>query len=166
MRSLVLNATYEPLSIVTARRAVVLVLRSKAELVESQSEIWRSERIQVDVPSIVRLVRYVNVPYSRRVPLTRKAVFARDGHRCQYCHGPAENLDHVLPRARGGTHTWDNVVACCRPCNVRKGSRLPAEVGLKLRTAPRPPNRGRWLYAHAGPAVDPRWTEYLLEESA
>jgi 5-methylcytosine-specific restriction endonuclease McrA len=166
VRALVLNATYEPLSVISARRAVVLVLREKAELVEPQDAVWRSERLEIKVPSVVRLVRYVRVPYARRVPLTRRAVFARDDHRCQYCDGPAENLDHVLPRARGGMHTWDNVVACCRPCNLRKGSRLPGEVGLELRRVPRPPNRGRWLYAHAGPGADPTWQRYLLAESA
>ena len=166
MRALVLNATYEPLSVVTARRAVVLVWCKKAELVERQDRVWHSEHHTFPVPSVVRLGRYVKVPYSRRVPLTRKAVFARDNHRCQYCNGPAENLDHVLPKAKGGSHTWDNVVASCRRCNLQKGSRLLADTGLSLVRRPQAPNRGSWLYAHGGATVDPLWERYLLAESA
>ncbi|MFQ5966800.1 MAG: HNH endonuclease [Acidimicrobiia bacterium] len=166
MRSLVLNATYEPLSIVSARRAVVLVIREKAELVEPHDHVWHAEKLSVRVPSVVRLLRFIGVPYERRVPLTRRAVFARDKHRCQYCDAPAENLDHVVPRSLGGAHAWDNVVACCRVCNVRKGNRVPYEVGLTLRRKPHAPNRGSWLYAHEGSAVDPRWARYLLEQPA
>ena len=66
----------------------------------------------------------MRVPYRNRVPLSRRAVFARDGHRCQYCNRAAENIDHVVPRSRGGPHTWDNVVASCRACNARKEDRL------------------------------------------
>ena len=166
MRSLVLNATYEPLSIVNARRAVVLVIREKAELVEPHDLVWHAERLMVQVPSVVRLLRFIGVPYERRVPLTRRAVFARDQHRCQYCDAPAENLDHVVPRSLGGAHTWDNVVACCRRCNVRKGNRVPQQAGLRLRRKPHTPNRGSWLYAHEGSMVDPRWARYLLEQPA
>ena len=86
---------------------------------------------------MIRLVHFVRVPFRTRVPLSRRAVFARDGHRCQYCSRSAENIDHVVPRSRGGTHTWDNVVASCRSCNARKEDRLPREAGLRLRRAPR-----------------------------
>jgi len=166
VRSLVLNATYEPLSIVSARRAVVLVLREKADILETQDSVWHAEHLSVPVPSVVRLLRYIRVPYGRRVPLTKRAVFARDGHHCQYCNGPAENLDHVLPRALGGAHTWENVVACCRVCNLRKGNRLPADAGLALRVVPRSPQPGSFLYAHAGTSADPRWERYLLAQPA
>lgn len=160
-RALVLNATYEPLSVVPARRAVVLVLREKASLVVGRDEEWSSEHASVTVPSVVRLISYVKVPYRRTVPVTRRAVFGRDGHRCQYCGGPAESLDHVLPRSRGGAHSWDNVVACCRPCNIRKGDRLPAESGLSLAAPPRAPRRYAWIYASAGYSLDPSWHPYL-----
>ena len=165
-RALVLNATYEPLSIVTSRRAVVLVLRNKADLVEDADEIWHSEVVQFEVPSVVRLRSYVKVPYTRRVPLTRNAVFARDNHRCQYCRAPAESLDHVIPKANGGQHTWENVVACCRRCNIRKGSRLPAAVGFKLARAPSTPTYQGWLYSTIGRVQDPRWAPYLLADTA
>lgn len=165
-RALVLNATYEPLSVVPARRATVLVLNEKATLLEAQDAMFRSERMEIEVPSVVRLNRFVRVPYGRSVPLTRNAVFARDGHRCQYCAAPAESIDHVIPRSRGGPHTWDNVVAACRRCNLRKGNRLPDEAGFRLAKAPDQPSRHGWVYARAGPQVDPLWHSYLFAVSA
>lgn len=165
-RSLILNASYEPLSVVSERRALVLVLAEKATMVVGKGESWSAEHISVQIPSVVRLNRYVKVPYRRAVPVTRRAVFGRDGHRCQYCGGPAESIDHVTPRSRGGDHSWENVVACCRTCNVRKGNRTPAESGLSLRSKPRPPRRFAWIYASTGFEVDPSWQPYLFAESA
>jgi 5-methylcytosine-specific restriction endonuclease McrA len=159
--ALVLNATYEPLSVVSTRRAVVLLVREKAELVESHDRHWASEHIRVPVPSVIRLRRYVRVPYRRRVPLNRRAVFARDAHSCQYCEGRAENIDHVVPRSRGGEHTWENVVACCRRCNTRKGDRTPEEAGMTTRAAPRAPREHGWLLVGLGGPPDPAWTAYL-----
>jgi 5-methylcytosine-specific restriction endonuclease McrA len=165
-RSLVLNASYEPLSVVSERRALILVLAEKASTVVPKDEVWSSETLTVVIPSVVRLNRYVRVPYRRAAPVTRRAVFGRDGHSCQYCGGPAESLDHVTPRSRGGGHTWENVVACCRPCNVRKGDRTPSESGLALRTKPAPPRMFAWIYASTGFEVDPDWRPFLLAESA
>lgn len=165
-RALVLNTTYEPLSVVTARRAVVLVLNEKAIVMEANEQHWRSARRSVPVPSVVRLRNFVKVPYRRLAPLTRNAVFARDGHRCQYCAAPAESLDHVVPRSRGGQHSWDNVVACCRRCNIRKGDRLLTEAGLSLLRRPEPPRTFGWVYASVGTQPDPRWQPYLLANIA
>ena len=159
-RSLILNATYEPLCVVASRRALVLVLDRRAELLHSGEGHYRSERLTVPEPSVVRLSRYVRVPYQTRVALNRRAVFARDGHRCQYCGNAAENIDHVVPRSRGGTHTWDNVVACCRPCNSRKEDRLPHEAGLVLRSAPVQPRERMWALM-AGGSIRPDWEPYL-----
>lgn len=163
-RALVLNASFEPLSVVTARRAVVLVLGGKATLMDGMGFQWQSERMSVEVPSVVRLNRYVRVPY-RVVPVTRRAVFGRDANRCQYCRGPADSIDHVLPRSRGGGHTWDNVVACCRRCNVRKGSHLPQEAGLSLLRKPEAPHRFGWILASAGYSLEPSWKPYLSANS-
>ena len=160
-RALVLNASYEPLSVVPTRRAVVLVIRQRATVVVSRDEEWSSERATVVVPSVVRLTSFVKVPYRRTVPVTRRAVFGRDGHICQYCGSPAESIDHVLPRSRGGQHAWENVVACCRPCNIRKGDRLPTEAGFVLRVRPQAPRQYAWIYASAGYSVDPAWDPYL-----
>lgn len=159
--ALVLNASYEPLSVVSARRAVVLLVRDKAELVESQGGHLRSEHLRIPVPTVIRLVRYVRVPYRRRVPLNRRAVFARDDSTCQYCGDKAENLDHVIPRSRDGTHTWENVVAACRACNTRKGNRTPHEAGMVLAAAPGAPRQNGWLLVGLGTPPHPSWHPYL-----
>ncbi|HSG78853.1 MAG TPA: HNH endonuclease [Acidimicrobiia bacterium] len=163
VQALVLNATYEPLSVVPAKRAVVLLVREKAELVESRDRHWSSEKMRIPVPSVIRLRTYVKVPFRRRVPLNRRAVFARDESTCQYCGRTAENIDHVLPRSRGGTHTWENVAAACRPCNTRKGDRTPEEAGMKLARAPRAPRENGWLVIGLAAPPEPSWRVYLAE---
>jgi 5-methylcytosine-specific restriction endonuclease McrA len=160
-QALVLNATYEPLSVVSARRAVVLVINKKAELVHGGAQTWSSERSTITVPTVIRLRRFVKVPYRRRSPLNRRAVFARDHHRCQYCGAAAENLDHVVPRSRGGDHTWENVVAACRSCNTRKGDRTPREAGMTLQAAPRAPRHHSGILIAFGGSPDPSWDQYL-----
>ena len=159
-RALLLNASFEPLCVVPMRRAVVLVLKEKAEIVARNGSELRSERMSFPVPSVIRLHHFVRVPYRNRVPLSRRAVFARDGHRCQYCNRAAENIDHVVPRSRGGPHAWDNVVASCRSCNARKEDRLLADSGLNLRRQPREPHANLWVVATAG-TLDPAWEPYL-----
>ena len=159
-RALVLNATYEPLCVVPSRRAVVLVLDHKAEVLHDTGLVLHSERLSVAVPSVVRLRTYVKVPYRRRAPLNRRGVFARDGHRCQYCGGAAESIDHVVPRSRGGEHTWDNVVAACRPCNVRKRDRLLTETSMRLKHRPDVPRELTWVAVAVG-SVPGHWEKYL-----
>lgn len=159
-RSLVLNASYEPLCVVSARRAIVLVLKAKAEVVEADGIAFHSEKLSMPVPSVVRLNYYVNVPYRARATLSRRAVFIRDAYECQYCAAPAENVDHVTPRSRGGQHTWENVVASCRRCNSKKENRLPAEVGLSLRRPPRVPQDIHFLVVSVG-SLHPTWKPYL-----
>lgn len=159
-RALVLNASYEPLCVVTTRRALVLVLADKAEMVADTGGAFRSVSASFPEPSVVRLMTFVKVPYRARVALNRRAVFFRDNHRCQYCNAPAENIDHVVPRSRGGTHTWDNVVASCRPCNARKEDRLLHETHLRLRHQPRPPAGRTWMLLAMGSAR-PDWAPWL-----
>jgi 5-methylcytosine-specific restriction endonuclease McrA len=138
-RALVLNATYEPLCVVTSRRALLLVLAEKAETIASTGRVLHAERAAFDEPSVVRLGRYVRVPAPRRRSLNRRAVFLRDDHTCQYCGAPAESIDHVVPRSRGGRHTWDNVVAACLRCNRQKRDRLLHETSMRLPAPPRTP---------------------------
>jgi hypothetical protein len=159
-RALVLNASYEPLGVVAVRRAVVLVLGEKAEVVEHNGAMFRSEHLFLEAPSVIKLRHYVRVPRRVTVAPNRKAVFLRDAHTCQYCGRPAENVDHVIPRSRGGTHTWDNVVAACRRCNGRKENRYFHEVGLKLARPPKQPPPGFWLHMLVGRA-EPEWQAYL-----
>ncbi|MEX5717452.1 HNH endonuclease [Geodermatophilus maliterrae] len=158
--TLLLNATYEPLCVVSSRRAIVLVLAEKAEPVDTAAEIVHAERLSLAVPVVVRLTRYVRVPYPAQVPLSRRAVFTRDGQTCVYCGGSATSIDHVVPRSRGGTHTWDNVVAACRRCNHTKADRSLAELGWKLPNPPRTPSGAAWRLLGAR-TVDPRWREWL-----
>ena len=159
-RSLVLNATYEPLADVSARRAVVLVLDGKADLVHGTERTWHAERHRVAEPSVVRLRYFVRVPFQRRAPLSRRAVFLRDDHRCQYCDRRAENLDHVVPRSRGGEHVWENVVACCARCNTLKRDRLLTETAMRLARRPQAPTRLSWVRVAVGHVPD-SWVPYL-----
>jgi 5-methylcytosine-specific restriction endonuclease McrA len=157
-RSLVLNATYEPLGVVPARRAVVLILKEKAVVLESNGIVFHSERIEIPAPSVLKLRSFVRVPPRARTALTRRAVFARDNWACQYCGKAAENVDHVVPKSKGGEHAWENVVASCRRCNQRKENRMAHEVGLRLRTQPRAPRDG--LILSLG-RLEPEWEAYL-----
>jgi 5-methylcytosine-specific restriction endonuclease McrA len=139
---------------------LVLALKGKAEVLHTNGHVFRSERISMIAPSVVRLNYFVKVPYRARASLSRRAVFVRDNFECQYCGRPAENVDHVVPKSRGGLHTWDNVVAACRPCNSRKENRAPADVGLRLRRAPAPPHQNVWIMV-ASDNLDPAWEPYL-----
>src|SRR3954452_10341135 len=134
--TLVLNQTYEPLCVVSVRRAAILVLSAKAVCVTDGEGVLHSVRDVWQIPSVVRLTRYVRVPYRTHIGMSRRAIFARDGNRCAYCRGPAETIDHVLPRSRGGPHAWDNVVAACARCNHSKGDKTPAEMGWRLHAVP------------------------------
>jgi 5-methylcytosine-specific restriction endonuclease McrA len=164
-KALVLNATYEPLCVVPVRRAVVLVLKEKAEVLHATAAELHSERRAFAVPSVIRLTYFVKVPFRARAALSRRAVFVRDGHRCQYCGANAENIDHIVPRSRGGEHVWENVVAACRPCNTRKEDRLLHEVGFVLRRKPMAPRELTWVIVAVG-TVHPHWEPYLQPGAA
>ncbi|NEA40172.1 HNH endonuclease [Streptomyces sp. SID11385] len=157
---LVLNASYEPLGVVPLRRALVLVLENKAQCLEETGAFLHSASRTVPAPSVVRLKRYVRVPYRGPVPLTRRALFARDGGKCAYCGSVATSVDHVVPRSRGGRHAWDNVVASCRRCNHTKADRYLADLGWRLRHAPAPPSGLAWRIIGTGHR-DPSWLPYL-----
>ena len=165
MRSaLVLNATYEPLSVVSSKRAICLVLAGKAEVIHEDGTWIRSASLSFASPTVIRLRYVVRVPYLRRTALSRKAVFVRDSHRCQYCGGLADSIDHVIPRSRGGPHAWDNVAAACRPCNLHKRDRTPDEAGMRLANSPRPPRDGSWIDVSVG-RVPEVWLPYLARAS-
>jgi 5-methylcytosine-specific restriction endonuclease McrA len=159
-RSLLLNATFEPLCVVSSRRAIVLVLSDKAETVHGTGRVMRSESLVLEEPSVVRLSRYVRVPFPRRRSLNRRAVFVRDDHTCQYCGAAAESIDHVIPRSRGGEHVWENVVAACSRCNTSKRDRLLAETSMRLLRPPRAPAVGTWFLL-ADRSVPATWAPYI-----
>jgi 5-methylcytosine-specific restriction endonuclease McrA len=146
--------------VVPVRRALVLALKEKADVVHHNGVVFHSESLSIPAPSVVKLRYFVKVPYRSRASLSRRAVFVRDDFECQYCGRAAENVDHVIPRSRGGGHTWDNVVAACRPCNSRKENRNAADVGMRLRHPPSPPHDSVWIVV-AVDSVDPTWEQYL-----
>lgn len=161
-RVLVLNASYEPLNVCSVRRAVVLVLKEKAELVEKGERTVRSESTTLPHPVVIRLVTYVRIPRDqRRRRITRRAVFARDSWTCQYC-GTTSHLtvDHVMPRSRGGASDWENIVTACAPCNRRKGNRTSVETGMHPRRSPRAPGPTIFIRV-AAPVIPAGWQRYL-----
>ncbi|MGL5858321.1 MAG: HNH endonuclease [Angustibacter sp.] len=166
MRTLVLNASYEPLSVVSFKRAVVLVLSGKATILAAGEEPIRSPgslrqvATNLNRPSVILLVRFVRVPRYRSVGVSRRGVLRRDGHRCGYCLASATTVDHVVPRSRGGGDSWENLISCCLRCNGAKGDRTPDEMGWSLRLRPYTPVGPTWSLRGTG-GVDPLWEEYL-----
>ena len=161
---LVLNATYEPINVCTVRRATVLLLKEKAEIIERSEYELRSTSTTMPRPVVIRLVSYVRVPRdTHRRKITRRAVFARDRWTCQYC-GSRSNLtvDHVVPRSKGGESAWENIVASCAPCNRRKGDNLPRQVGMRLRREPRTPSPQIFIHV-AAPTIPSQWRQWLPE---
>ena len=161
-RVLVLNATYEPINVCTVRRAAVLLLKEKAEIVEHSTLELRSEHSTLPRPAVIRLVHYVRVPRdTHQRKITRRAVFARDGWACQYC-GSRSNLtvDHVIPRSKGGSSDWTNIVASCAPCNRRKGDHLPHQAGMHPRHKPMAPSPNVFIHV-ASPRIPAAWKQWL-----
>ncbi len=161
MRTLVLNAGYEPLAVVSFKRALVLVMNEKATVVEriDENPVW-GIRGSTDRPAVIVLTRYVRVPGARRVPVTRRGVLRRDAHRCAYCGKAASTIDHVLPRSRGGADSWENLVGCCLRCNNVKGDRTPQEMNWELRWVPQPPRGAQWT-VRGTERSEPSWEPYL-----
>lgn len=159
---LVLNASYEPLNITSWRRAVVLLLKGKAEQLEHNGQIIYAN---FPLPTVIRLRHYITLPY-KEIPLTRRNVLYRDNHTCQYCgyRGDDLTLDHVLPRSRGGGDTWDNLITACVHCNVRKGNRTPEEATMPLQIPPRRPYSSLYFeltrYLSSGGHDD--WKKYVI----
>jgi 5-methylcytosine-specific restriction endonuclease McrA len=163
---LVLNASYEPINICAARRALVLVLKGVASAEEHSGATIHSSRHAMQLPSVIRLLEYRRIPHQTRA-LSRKNILMRDRYTCQYCHRTLPSaeltLDHVVPRSKHGESSWENLVACCNPCNNRKGSRTPEEAGMKLARSPRPftLHTSRHLMRMLGKS-DARWRKYLF----
>lgn len=158
---LVLNASYEPLNITTWRRAIVLLLKGKAEEIEHNGKLLRED---LSLPTVIRLRSYVKMPY-KEISLSRRNVLHRDNYTCQYCGIKRHDLtiDHIVPRSRGGGDQWDNVVAACLKCNVKKGGHTPREAGMPLLTIPRRP------FSHVTFEISKHangnlscWTKYLI----
>lgn len=163
---LVLNASYEPINICAARRAIVLLIKGVAAAEEHAHHQVTSNRSSFNLPTVIRLLEYRRIPHQSRA-LSRKNILMRDRYTCQYCQRITPSgeltLDHVIPRSRAGETTWENLVACCHPCNNRKGNRTPEEAGFKLQRAPRPfsLHTSRHLMRLLGKGDD-QWRKYLF----
>jgi len=163
---LVLNASYEPINICAARRALVLVLKGVASAEEHATHTVHSNRHTMLMPSVIRLLEYRRIPMQTRA-LSRKNILMRDRYTCQYCLKTSPSgeltLDHVIPRSRKGETTWENLVACCHYCNNRKGNRTPEEANMKLARAPRPfsLHTSRHLMRLLAKSDD-QWRKYLF----
>jgi 5-methylcytosine-specific restriction endonuclease McrA len=164
MSVLVLNASYEPLHVVSVPRAVVLLLTEKAQLVEAAEQMLRSQHLSVPRPLVIRLVTYIRIPHRWNVPVSRRAVLARDGFTCQYCGAQpgrgALTIDHVVPRSQGGQKAWENLVTACGACNRRKGGRRPDEAGMSLLRRPMAPRYVALAFIESG-APHAAWEKYL-----
>ena len=154
---LVLNQNYVPLNVCDVRRAVVLLSRMTAELLENGRGDIHTPSLTFPVPSVIRLAYMVKRPFSRR-RLSRREVFFRDAYTCQYCGRQTRvlTLDHVVPRYRGGTHVWENVVSACMPCNHKKAGGTPKEAGMTLRMAPRSPRPNPYYLLQNRPIQEER----------
>jgi len=164
-RVLVLNQTYEPFQVCSARRAVVLLFAGKAERIENSARVLRSPSTLFVVPSVIRLHHYVRRPTQPALTFSKKNILKRDGYTCQYCGrngGERMTIDHVIPRARGGRTVWDNVVSACRACNLRKGGRSPDEAGMRLLRRPSTP-RSLFYFGILAQSAPPYsgWRKYL-----
>ncbi len=163
-RVLVLNASFEPINVCTVRRAAVLILKERAEILEQGDWALHAESITLARPVVIRLLSYVRIPRdAHRRKITRRAVFARDRWTCQYCGHERGNLtvDHVIPRSKGGGSSWDNIVTCCAPCNRRKGDRLPRQANMVPSSKPSAPSPSIFIHV-AAPSIPAAWEQYLV----
>lgn len=168
-RVLVLNQSFEPLQILSARRAVVLVITGKAERLEDSERVICSPSLRIIVPCVIRLCRYISKPWVHTVAFTKKNILKRDGFICQYCGrdgGERITIDHVIPKSMGGRTIWENVVSACLPCNLRKGNKTLTEAGMRLLRKPTRPLSIFYLNIMAQPSyVSPKWVKYITGAS-
>ncbi|MEU9677560.1 HNH endonuclease [Streptomyces sp. 35M1] len=165
--TLVLNASFEPLSTVTLNRAVVLILTDKAVVEQSHPELrMRGVAVDIPAPRVIRLCRYVRVPFRRQAPWSRRGVLIRDQHRCAYCGRRASTVDHVVPRAQGGQDTWLNTVASCAEDNHRKAARTPEQAGMPLLKQPFVPSPAEAMLLAMGAGDRAELPEWLDRAAA
>ena len=161
--ALLLNASYEPLHVISTRRALGLVMAGKADLLERGDDHWRSASESFPVPLVLRLRYMVKIPFSARVPLNRRTLNIRDNKACQVvrCSKRGTTIDHIVPRSRGGQHEWTNVALMCSEHNLRKSDKLLHEMGWQLKSVPRAPRQHHLVMATSNALVNPVWEPYL-----
>jgi 5-methylcytosine-specific restriction endonuclease McrA len=161
-KTLILNSTFQPLSLATPKRALALLFSKKINVLKESDVELRSIEQTIAIPKVAVLTYYVRAPYARRVALNRENIFIRDSFSCQYCGEDAESIDHIMPKSKGGSHEWSNVVACCKKCNLLKADKLLSKTSLNLKKIPSIPEGNFWIKTIIGNNPDPDWKEYLV----
>ena len=161
-KTLILNSTFQPLSLATPKRALALLFSKKINVLKESDIELRSIEQTIAIPKVAVLTYYVRAPYARRVALNRENIFIRDSFSCQYCGEDAESIDHIMPKSKGGSHEWSNVVACCKKCNLLKADKLLSKTSLNLKKIPSIPEGNFWIKTIIGNNPDPDWKEYLV----
>ena len=130
---MVLNQSYDPIMVIGAKRAIILILSEKVDALENYRELIHSAYLTLPLPSVIKLKQYARIR-RKDIVLSRKNILKRDNHTCQYCgiRSVPMTIDHIIPRQRSGEDSWYNLVAACVICNTRKGNRRPREVQMKL----------------------------------
>ena len=161
-RTLILNSTFQPLSVVSYKRAISLIHNNKINVIKNSELLLHSEKEKYFIPKVGILTYFVKAPFARRVALNRENIFIRDFYTCQYCGKSAESVDHIVPRSKGGLHEWSNVVACCKKCNLIKADKLLHQTHLNIKMLPSSPKGNFWIKTIVGSNPDPSWKEYLI----
>ena len=159
---LVLNQSYEPLMVIGAKRAICLLLTKRSECIQNYDDIIRAQSFSMNLPSVIRINRYVNFFRSNTV-LNRMNILIRDDYTCQYCSKKSNNMtiDHIIPKNRGGEDTWENLVAACGRCNTKKGDRLLDKIEMHLLKKPKKPNYLFYFKQYITKDVEETWRDYL-----
>jgi 5-methylcytosine-specific restriction endonuclease McrA len=164
-QTLLLNSTYEPVTIIPWTRAMTLHYKGVVDIVHEHDHVLHAVKFDFKPPSVVRLKRFTRIKRQNFVPFTRHALYARDGYTCQYCRQEydwdALTFDHVIPVAQGGQKSWDNIVTACEPCNRRKGGRTPEEAGMLLARRPSRPAPIPHVKLKAAKKVPTEWRPFL-----
>ncbi len=158
---LLLNADFTPLRVVSLQRGIGLIVGGKADVVEESEDPLRAARMSMKTPTVIRLKNWVQIPYRARIPLNRKALVARDRGKCAYCDKQGHTIDHIIPRSKGGQHTWENVVLACGKCNQKKADKTLDELGWSLKFTPKPPKTVVWFYSGSNELLQETWDKYL-----
>ena len=159
---LVLNQSYEPLMVIGAKRAIILILSDKSECIANYSDIIHSQSFSMNLPSIIRINKYIRF-FRTDVILNRINILKRDSFTCQYCSKitTSMTIDHIVPKNKGGKDRWDNLVAACSKCNTKKGNKLLEDIEMKLLKKPKKPNYLFYFKQYINAGVQDSWKEYL-----
>ena len=138
---LLLNNSYEPIQIIGGKKAIVMILLEKVDLIEKTNSFIRSEKLKLNFPSVIKLKTYVFIKI-KSIPLTRGNIISRDNNMCQYCGKKSRSMtiDHIIPKDKSGKDTWTNLVSACENCNLKKGNRLLSQTNMTLLSKPKKPS--------------------------